>query len=471
MKEIYHALVLNMHQPPSNLDDLLINNAWEAKEILFAYDRMPRSLWAYEDLARVHLSLSGALLETLSSPAFQRRVYGTVDCGTLLWFLQNQRVFEILGTGYYHPVLALIPEDDWDAQIERWQAIGRHVFWRSHFPGFWPPEMGFDERLIPHLKKAGYRYVLVDCEYVDPVDDMTWQELRYRPHVCEYEGEEIVVVVRDRDLSNAQLAGMDYGWFYHELCERTKWCDFPPLVTTATDGDNGGWFRNVNPKANFWEYFYRTALDEIRAGHSAMRPMFITEYLDRFGPAGRVRVRRGAWNTDEHHGWNFHQWQGGQAQRDALSRIVSVSAAYHELAGKAAPFRPDDAELDRVLGEAHWRLLRSETSCHLYWGDAWVYRTHNDLDGAEWHLGEASALLAPKLKAAATEAARLAAEAAEAERLAALKAAREADLAVAGGDALAWARSVSARATPAIADADIAPAAEANAPAAKPPAG
>ena len=140
MKEVYHALVLNMHQPPSNLDDLLERNDWEAKEILFAYDRMPRTLWAYEDLARVHLSMSGSLLETLSHPDFQRKVYGIVDCGTLLWALQNTKIFEILGTGYYHPVLALIPEADWDQQIARWQALARHVFWRSHFPGFWPPD-------------------------------------------------------------------------------------------------------------------------------------------------------------------------------------------------------------------------------------------------------------------------------------------------------------------------------------------
>ena len=84
MREIYHALVLNMHQPPGNLDYLFDTNEWEAKEILFAYDRMARSLWSYEDIARVHVSFSGTLLESLSHPEFQHRAYGTVDCGTLL---------------------------------------------------------------------------------------------------------------------------------------------------------------------------------------------------------------------------------------------------------------------------------------------------------------------------------------------------------------------------------------------------
>ncbi len=401
MNEIYHALVLNLHQPPSNLDVLLGRDGREAAEILFAYDRMPRALWAYEDLARVHLSMSGTLLETLSHPDFQRKVYGIVDCGTLLWALQNTRIFEIVGTGYYHPVLPLIPEADWDEQIARWRAVARHVFWRERFPGFWPPELGFDERLIPHLKEAGYRYVIVDSEYVDPVGEMSWQELRYRPHICAYEGDEIVVVVRDRDLSNAQRAGMEHGWFLNELVERTKGCDFPPLITTATDGD-GGWFRNANSVANFWNYFYQKTLEDIRAGISTMRPTFIDEYLDRFGAHGRVTVRRGAWNTGAHHSWDFEQWQGSETQRDALARISRLSGEYHRLAERAAS--RGDPELRRVLGEAQWHLLRGETSYDPNRDDAWTWRTHKDLDDVAWHLGEARALLGPEPRRKAEQA-------------------------------------------------------------------
>ena len=399
MRDIHHALVLNMHQPPNNLEYLLDTKEWETKEILFAYDRMPRVLWDYQDIARVHLSLSGTLLESLSNPAFQERVYGVVDCGKLLWHLQNERLFEILGTGYYHPVMALIPEADWDEQINRWRSIARHLFWRSQFNGFWPPEMGFDMRVIPHLKRAGYRYVMVDCEYVDPVGSMSWHELRYRPHLAEYGGEQIAIIVRDRELSDAQLAGMDYGWFYHELHERTKWCDFPPLVTTATDGDNGGWFRNVSDNSNFWTYFYRQAMEEIRAGHSSLRPTFITEYLDRFGTYGQVTIRRGAWNTDDHHGWDFHQWQGSWAQRDTMVRLHEISREFHTVAQAALRIGDPNPELARVINEAHWHLLRAETSCNFYWGESWVHKSHTDLDNVAWHLGEARAILGDRLTA------------------------------------------------------------------------
>ena len=154
MADVAFALVLNLHQPAGNLEDLLDQREWEAREILWAMDRIPRSLWAYsEDIGRVHLSLSGTLLETLASPGFQRRVYGIVDCGSLLWYLQNTKIIRILGTGYYHPVLPLIPRADWDEQLERWQGIGQHLFARTSFPGFWPPEMGFCMELIPALNR------------------------------------------------------------------------------------------------------------------------------------------------------------------------------------------------------------------------------------------------------------------------------------------------------------------------------
>jgi len=379
MGSVYHALVLNLHQPAGNLDDLLAHEPWEAQQILLALDRIPRALWPYEDVARVHLSLSGTLLETLSSPGFQERVYGTVKCGDLLWHLQNQRIIQILGTAYYHPVLPLIPPADWEEQLVRWLGIGRHVFWRPNFAGFWPPEMGFTMELIPLLKRLGYRYVLVDSEHIDPLTPMRWEEIRYRPHIARYGGEEIIVVVRDRSLSNAQEAGMDCGWFMGEVHERTKSCDFPPLVTTCSDGENGGWFRNVSDKGNYWGVVYQPLLERVRRNETEIRPTFIDDYLNRFGPHGVVNVRTGAWNTGWHHGAGFGQWTGSPAQKEALHRIAETSRSLHAARQRASENGHDAEKLHR-LNEAHWHLLRAETSCNLFWGDAWVPRCHRDLD-------------------------------------------------------------------------------------------
>jgi len=391
----FHATVLNLHQPPGNLEELLNTQDWEAREILFAMDRIPRALEGYDDVARVHLSLSGTLLETLSNHDFQSRVYGTVKCGDLLWKFRNPAI-DILGTGYYHPVLPLIPDADRKEQIMRWLGIARHLFENQQFNGFWPPEMGFSMELIPLLKQLGFRYVLVDSERVEAISPMSWQQLRYQPHVARHDGEEIIIIVRDRALSNAQESGMDPGWFINEVAERTRQCDFPSLITTCSDGENGNWFRNSNWSSNFWGAFYQPLMDQVRANNAGFSPTFIHDYLDRFGAHGEVYVHSGAWNTGEHDGMGFTQWTGSENQKDTLQRFAVVSKAIHDLRWQHGEKGWPDQEAGDLLEQAMWHLLRAETSCNLYWGEHWVPRAHQDLDEAMFFLRAAQKVGIPE---------------------------------------------------------------------------
>lgn len=389
---IHHALVLNLHQPWGHIDEMLNDpveqERWHGKEVLFAYDRIPRAVWGWEDVARVHLSMSGSLLEALSNGDFQSRVYGIVKCGDLLWNLRNPAI-EMLGTAYYHPVLPLIPAADRHEHIQRWLGIGRHLFDRASFQGFWPPECGFCMELIPLLKEAGYRYVIVDSEHIVPMTPMRWEELRYRPHLAKFGDAEIIVIPRDRDLSIAQEGGMEVGWFLNEVNERCKWCGFEPLVCTVTDGENGGWFRNVKWEVNFWGAFYHPLLQLARSGETNVRPTFIHDYLDKHGAYGYVIVRTGAWNTGFHHGIGFVQWTGSQMQRDAWKRVAEVSKAIHDARWRAGAHGASPEQWN-ALDEALWRLLRAETSCHFFWGEAWVQRAHDGLDDALAWLAKAN---------------------------------------------------------------------------------
>jgi alpha-amylase/alpha-mannosidase (GH57 family) len=251
--------------------------------------------------------------------------------------------------------------------------------------------MGFSMELIPLLRRCGYRYVVVDSAHVEPVTPLSWPELRYRPHVARHDGAEIVVVVRDRELSDAQESGMEAAWFEREVRERTRHCDFEPLVTTATDGDNGGWFRNLAEGANFWTAFYRPMLERARA-HGRVVPTFVEAYLDVHGVWGEVRVDTGAWNTGWHHGADFTQWTGSRAQREVLDRMAAVSGRAHGARWTIGERQGHDARLHGLAEEAMWRLLRAETSCNIYWGEDWVPRAHADLGEAERRLREVEAL-------------------------------------------------------------------------------
>lgn len=181
-------------------------------------------------------------------------------------------------------------------------------------------------------------------------------------------------MVRDRELSDAQESGMDPDWFIGEVQARTRHCGFTPLVTTATDGDNGGWFRNTTPGANFWTAFYQPLLNQVRTGYAGgIHPAFVADHLARHPLGGEVRVRPGAWNTGWHDGVGFTQWTGTPAQRDALVRVRDVSRQFHAAANFADPADPR-------IDHARHHLLQAQTSCNFYWGEAWVDRCHAELD-------------------------------------------------------------------------------------------
>ena len=392
MTDVYHALGLNMHQPPGNLLALHNSNEqWEAKQILWCYDRPTRMIEGYEDVARLHISFSGTLLKQLEDPGIRETFSDIVNIEYFLDRYKNSNI-EIVGTGLYHPVYPLTPEADWDAQTEWWKGLGQHLLGRDTFQGFWPPEMGFCMEMIPMLKRHGYKYVLIDAWYVKPKREMRWEELRYRPYIARYDGAEIIVIPRDRELSDAQESGLDPGWFQHELYERTKQCDFPALVTTWTDGENGGWYRTANVEAGFWGHFYHQILNRYRGGTLGFTPVHISEFLDKFPPTEEVDVHRGAWNTGNHWGGDFTQWTGSLLQKKGWDELHNASKYYHAVKktfDKKKKQARDPEEIRQIIIKAYDHILTAETSCNFYWGSRWVHRSFDELEQAYFLLDTA----------------------------------------------------------------------------------
>jgi len=399
MADVYHALGLNMHQPPGNLLALHNSNEqWEAKQILWCYDRPTRMIEGYEDVARLHISFSGTLLKQLEDPGIRETFSDIVNIEYFLDRYKNSNI-EIVGTGLYHPVYPLTPEADWDAQTEWWKGLGQHLLGRDTFQGFWPPEMGFCMEMIPMLKRHGYKYVLIDAWYVKPKREMRWEELRYRPYIARYDGAEIIVIPRDRELSDAQESGLDPGWFQHELYERTKQCDFPALVTTWTDGENGGWYRTANVEAGFWGHFYHQILNRYRGGTLGFTPVHISEFLDKFPPTEEVDVHRGAWNTGNHWGGDFTQWTGSLLQKKGWDELHNASKYYHAVKktfDKKKKQARDPEEIRQIIIKAYDHILTAETSCNFYWGSRWVHRSFDELEQAYFLLDTAIDKLSSK---------------------------------------------------------------------------
>lgn len=400
MSDIFHALGLHFHQPLGNLLRLHESKeeAWEAKQILWCYDRPTRMVEGWEDISRLHFSFSGTLLKQFEDESLLEKL---ADIVNITEILERYRTgpFEIVGSGLFHPVYPLIPHTDWDAQTEWWLGLGKHLLGRDWFQGFWPPEMGFCMEMIPMLVKHGFRYVLVDCYYIHPKREMRWEEMRYRPYIARHDGAEIIVIPRDRELSDAQLSGTDPEWFEHELVARTKWCDFPALVTTWTDGDNGGWFRTQQIEAGFWGQFFHPTMHKARSGQLAYNPIHIPEFLDKYPPTEEVDIYRGAWNTGDHWGGDFTQWTGSLLQKRGFDEIRAASKYYRTVQKMYQDFKDaakDSEEVKGLIASAYDLILRAETSCNFYWGSAWVHHSFDDLEQAYYLLDSAKGMLPEK---------------------------------------------------------------------------
>jgi len=145
----------------------------------------------------------------------------------------------------------------------------------------------------------------------------------------------------------------------------------PSLVTTWSDGENGGWFRQTAEEAGFFGHFFAPFVERVRAGQTSIHPVLLSDYLQLHPPDTDARVNTGAWNVATTSGQDFSQWAGSEAQRGAIEELFNLSRRYWRLArsGVASSARAD-------LDGARHLLLEGETSCYLFWGDAWVPRLY-----------------------------------------------------------------------------------------------
>ena len=376
-----------MHQPPGNLRFLLEQEPHEAHQIIHCYERPARYALKYPDVGRLHVGFSGILLEQLRDPEVVDLYRDILDIPAALAKYREATNIELIGMGYYHPIFPLIPTDDWADHLKRGRDIVEETFGRTP-DGFWPPEMAFCMEMVPALDRAGYEYVVVDGVHVEPGTDAEEAD-PYRPYRATYDGHSITVLPRDRDISNAQESGLEPGWLADEITNKVSESPHPRddrLVTTWSDGENGGWFRQMDEGEGFFGHFFAPYMERVRRGDFPATPVSLSGYLSDHPPAHEATVRTGAWNVGSTSGYDFEQWAGSAKQREAVEDVVEVSGRYWDLKER------EDALSEagrRHLEEGRRLVLEAETSCYLFWGESWLPRLGDKLEAARGELDKA----------------------------------------------------------------------------------
>ncbi len=283
MSKLNLLLAIHCHQPVGNFG-IVFSNAYESAYLPFieVLERHPN--------IRISLHYSGSLLDWLkvTHPEFIERVKTLVKKGQV----------EILSSGYYEPILSLIPQPDAQAQIEMLRRRVKDLFsWDAQ--GCWLTERIWEPKIPSILNSSGIKWTIVD--------DSHFKSAGLEPeglsgyYISEEEARPIAIFPASEKLRYFmpfKLPGetIDYlGYLYKEHNIR--------CICFADDGEKFGLWPGTHKwvyKQGWLEDFF-TALDE---NSSWLAVRSFSQYLEEHPPTGRIYLSCSSYRE-------MMEWSGG----------------------------------------------------------------------------------------------------------------------------------------------------------------
>jgi len=146
MPQVRFILALHNHQPVGNFESVF-EEAYRT-----SYRPFLDVLESYPEIAFA-LHTSGPLLEWLVErhPEYIARVRALVELGRV----------EILGGGFYEPILTMIPDRDRIGQIQTFSAYLQELF-PARVRGIWVAERVWEQHMVSAIVDAGIEYTVLD---------------------------------------------------------------------------------------------------------------------------------------------------------------------------------------------------------------------------------------------------------------------------------------------------------------------
>jgi 4-alpha-glucanotransferase len=334
---LHFLLGIHNHQPVGNFDSV-VDDA-----VVRAYHPFLETLDRAGSGLPLTVHCSGGLLEALKA-----RARPTFD---LLGRLAADGRVELLGGGFYEPILALLP--DWD-KVGQIQALAH--FLKAHWGvtprGMWLAERIWEPQLPRVLREAGVEFVLVDDSHfalagLDP-------ETLGGYYLTEEQGVSVAVFPINQRLR--------YLVPFSDPAESLRYLEgrrTAGAVTLVDDGEKFGVWPGTD-RLVYGERWLERFLNALRAAPWLHVSTF-SRYLDARPPAGRVYLPTAAYTE-----------MGGWALPPAAA--AELEAARHRLHDL-----PDGERLARLLrggffrnfllkypeiGDAYWKMLRLSRRVH-----------------------------------------------------------------------------------------------------------
>jgi len=302
---------------------------------------------------------------------------------------------ELITTPFYHPIAPLLL-DNYSAlranphlpMPERYayrEDLYAHLNasleqFNRHFSGqpegVWPSEQAVSPEIIPVFSDLGFSWTISDEQilersldteiYRDSYGHVLNPEVLYQPYQVNVGGREMVMVFRDRVLSDR--IGFEYQHFHgdhaaedlvhrlHQIRRRLKHAEGRYLVTISLDGENA-WEWYPDDKRTFLHGLYR------RLSHDPLlQCVTVSDYLKQFPPRRMIKhLYTGSW-VDH----SLTRWIGSEnknAMWDYLARARRAVEDYQEKS------KPHPGKLKSALHNVYI----AEGSDYQWWVDSMPY--------------------------------------------------------------------------------------------------
>ena len=216
------APVLHIYQPPTQFPGIFKKIVEESYAPLI-------SLLSRNPQAKVTVNIPASLTEQLSNLGYSDLLDG-------IRRLAERGQVEFLGTAAYHPLLPRIPFSEISRQVKLNEEINRDLIGEIYKPhGFFPPEMGYSEKVGDAVAELGYDWVLAEnCSSPK-------QPVHY-DRIYELPSGKLNVLYRHKDLSLAIAFGRvaNASEFLGLAKKHLKEGEF---ILTAMDGETFGHHR------------------------------------------------------------------------------------------------------------------------------------------------------------------------------------------------------------------------------------
>lgn len=330
IKRLDLALALHNHQPAGNFG-WVIEETYER-----SYLPLVEALERHPDI-RVALHYTGYLLDHLAihHPDFLDRVRELATRGQV----------EVMGGGYFEPILPAIPDRDKHSQALRLSAEVKRLFGTTA-AGFWLAERVWEPALAKSLAEAGYTYAILDDSHFELVGIRG--EAVYKPHLTEEQGRTLVLLATPRH--------MRYSIPWHpvetvmaELRELAA--ENPRIAVMGDDGEKFGAWPTTYKLCwtDGWVERFFTAIEE---SSDWLRTVLPRDHIASHGAVGPVYLPAASYPE-------MLEWSGG-FWRNFLVRYPEVNALHKKMLRTServnAAFRgrtPDAALIPLLRGQAN----------------------------------------------------------------------------------------------------------------------